>query len=175
MIKYGREVFAYRLESDIGDRAAVSFLEPAWVAEHGLAVESVLGFVEPAKRVAQLAPPDFRENPAFLRLLSRVIFEEVGNDPTLHMEADVQGEGSVYLLDGRTPNPGGRVPPEDIIGAVKVEAGRVVPGSFRHNPRHRLLTAHGCFRLSLLMDAALDARLRSLTKHVWWPLDSQQL
>lgn len=153
----------------------MSILEPSWVNEHGLAVESVLGLVEPATDVDQLAPTSLRENSAFLRLLSRVIYDEVGNDPALQLEADVQGEGYICLLDGRTPDPAGRVGPEDIIGAVKVEAGKVVRGSFEHNARHRLLTQHGFFRLSSLIEVALDARLRAATKHVWWPVDGRQL
>jgi hypothetical protein len=93
----------------------------------------------------------------------------------VHLEADVQGEGYIYLLDGRTPDPAGRVAPEDIIGAVKVEVGTVVRGSFQHNPRHRLLTQHGFFRLSSPIEVALGARLRAATKYVWWPVDGRQL
>jgi hypothetical protein len=175
MISYGRDVFAYDLGTDTSDRVALSLLEPAWVGETGLAAEAILGFVGPATDLDRLGPEGITENRDFLRLLSRVIWEEVDRDPTLHMEADAQGEGYVYLLDARTPDPGGRVPPEDIIGAVTVAAGRVVAGSFTHNPRQRLLTAHGCFRLSPQLEVVLDERLHSLANYVLWPVHGRQL
>jgi hypothetical protein len=175
VIEHGRKVFAYHLQTDAGDREAACFLDPSWVMEHGLNVEAVLGFIVPTASIDQLAPANLRENSAFLRLLSRVIYEKAGNDPDLCLEADVQSKGHVYLLDGRTPDPAGRVAPEDIIGEVAVEAGKVVRGSFHHNPRHRLLTVNGFFRLSPTLEAALDTRLRSPTKHVWWPDEGRQL
>ena len=102
-------MFAYQVEGDGGDRVAVSILEPSWVGVHGLAIEAVLGFIEPAATdVSNLTPMNLRENSAFLRVLSRVIYEEAENDPALQMEADVQGDGYVYLLDGRSPDPAGR-------------------------------------------------------------------
>lgn len=67
----------------------------------------------------------------------------------------------MYLLDARTPDPGGRVPAEDIIGAVEVVEGQLVPGSYQHNPRHRLLTVNGWFRLPDELEAALQRRLHA--------------
>jgi hypothetical protein len=159
--QYGRDVFIYRVDIGGGERDVVSILEPSWVFERGLSPEAILGRIGPGDSIDAFTPAGFQENPAFLRLLSRVIYEEVGNDPGLQTEAERQGEGSVYLLDGRTPDPAGRVPPEDIIGAVDVENGIMAPGSYQHNPRHRLLTVHGFFRLPSTLEAALDARLRS--------------
>jgi hypothetical protein len=36
VIQYGREVFAYHVQTDANDREAACFLEPSWVMEHGL-------------------------------------------------------------------------------------------------------------------------------------------
>jgi hypothetical protein len=48
-------------------------------------------------------------------------------------ESDI-GPRLVYLLDARTPDPSGRVPPHDIIGAFDVRDGALVTGSYRHAP-----------------------------------------
>jgi hypothetical protein len=160
---YGRKIFAYQFVTEDGEGQTVSLLEPAWVFDHGLTIEAVVGFIVAPASLDGLRPSDLRENPAFLRLLSRVIYEEVGADPDLSREAARQGEGHVYLLDGRTPDPAGRVVPENILGAVAVKAGAMVAGSYQHNPRHRLLTKDGFFRLSPELEAALDIRLHAPT------------
>ncbi|WP_162907238.1 hypothetical protein [Allorhizocola rhizosphaerae] len=63
---------------------------------------------------------------ASIRFLSRVIHEHVERCPGIRIQAEMQGSGRVYVLDGRTADPGGRVPPEAIVGAVRVEAGVTV-------------------------------------------------
>jgi hypothetical protein len=95
-------------------------------------------------------------------ILSRVIYEHTDDRADIRIEAGMQGSGHVYVLDRRTADPGGRVPPEDIIGAVRVEAGVTVAGSFQHNPRHRPLTHSGFFRLPQQLKAALHRRLCAL-------------
>ncbi len=108
-----------------------------------------------------LAPGDVQENGPFLWLLSRVIDENIDRCSFLRREAEIQGSGYVYLLDERTPDPAGRVSSTDIIGAIEVSNGNPVAGSYRHNPRHRLLTAAGWFRLPPELEAPLQIRLRA--------------
>ncbi|WP_213457377.1 hypothetical protein [Rhizomonospora bruguierae] len=92
--------------------------------------------------------------------MSRVIFESIDQCGSLRQETEIQGSGYVYLLDERTPDPG-RVNPADIVGAIEVSNGRPVAGSYQHDPRHRLLTAAGWFRLPSEIEAALRSRLRA--------------
>jgi hypothetical protein len=68
----------------------------------------------------ELAPVDVQENGTFLRLLSRVIFENIADCGDTRREAEIQGSGYAYLLDARTPDPAGRVPAQDIVGEVQV-------------------------------------------------------
>ncbi|GIF23829.1 hypothetical protein BJ973_004441 [Actinoplanes tereljensis] len=153
-----REVFRYRVDFGGGERDVVSLLEPEWVDRHGLhpeAVVAVVGAEDPT-------PADIRENGPFLRLLSRVIFENIDHCEYVRREAEIQVAGFVYLLDERTPDPGGRVDQADIVGEVEVRNGTLVPGSYRHNPRHRLFTTHGWFGLPPEIEAPLQDRLRSL-------------
>ncbi len=75
-----------------------------------------------------LKPEDVRENGSFLRLLSRVIFENVADCGGIRRQAVIQGQGHVYLLDGRTPDPGGLVPAEDIMDRSRSTTVRRWPG-----------------------------------------------
>lgn len=149
------------MDTDRGERDVVALLESEWVSTHGLHPEAIVAVVRDGANSQALAPGDIRENPAFLLTLCRVIYNNVDGCPDLRREAEVQGDGFVYLLDARTPDPGGRVPPEDIIGVVSVSGGDIVPGSFRHNPRHRLLTVNGWFRLPEELEAPLQRRIRT--------------
>jgi hypothetical protein len=163
-----RRLFAYPVITDAGERYYVAMVEPEWVDEHGLPLDAILGLA-PHRDLDELEPAEFRENGPFLRFLSRVIWEDVDRVEVLQLEAAIQGRGHVYLLDGRNPNRDGRVPAEDVVGTVRVEDGLLVPQSFEHNPRHRLLTARGFFRLPAALEAALDRKVRAPTGYVLWP------
>jgi hypothetical protein len=158
-----RQVYRYRVDFDGDERDVVSLLEPDWVFRHGLHPEAVMAIVREGTDLHSLAPSDVQENGPFLRLLSRVLFEITDQCGAIRREAEIQGSGYIYLLDERTPDPSGRVPPDDIIGAIEVSNGKPVPGSYQHNPRHRLLTADGWFRLPTEIEAALQSRLRART------------
>jgi hypothetical protein len=154
-------VFVYQVDFGGGERNVVSLLEPGWVSAHGLRPDAVVAVLPPDATLDDVRPEDIGENGPFLRLLSRVIFENAGRDEMLRREAEVQGDGYVYLLDRRTPDPGGRVPPQDIIGAFEVSGGALVAGSYRHNPRHRLFTKDGWFLLPSALETALQSHLRA--------------
>jgi hypothetical protein len=155
-----RQVFQYQIDFGGGERNVVSLLEPDWVSRHGLRPDAVVAVLPTGAALDDVRPDDVRENGPFLRLLSRAIFENADQHEMLRREAEVQGDGYVYLLDGRTPDPGGRVPPNDIIGALEVRGGALVAGSYRHNPRHRLFTTAGWFLLVPAIEIALQSRLR---------------
>jgi hypothetical protein len=44
-----------------------------------------------------------------------------------------------------------------------------MPGSFLHNPHHRLFTRQGFFQLPAALEASLDRRLRAEDKYLLWP------
>lgn len=47
------------------------------------------------------------------------------------------------------------MPPEDVIGAIAIQAGELIPGTYQRNDRHRLLTSGGFFVLSAELEATL--------------------
>ncbi|MGC4750442.1 hypothetical protein ACLQ28_32960 [Micromonospora sp. DT201] len=165
MARNDRQVFRYQVDFGGGERDVVSLLEPDWVFQHGLHPDAVLAVVREGADPNVLAPADVQEIGPFLRLLSRVIFESIDKCDSLRREAEIQGNGYVYLLDERSPDPGGRVNPADILGAIEVSNGKPVAGSYQHNPRHQLLTAAGWFRLPSEIEQALQSRLRARTEN----------
>ncbi|WP_125802280.1 hypothetical protein [Actinoplanes sp. ATCC 53533] len=158
-----RAVYGYRVDFGGGERAVMSLLEPVWVDKHGLHPEVVLAVVHHDADLDEPGPADIRENPPFLRLLSRTIWESVVSCEAIRRQAHIQGNGFVYLLDERTSDPGGRVPPEDILGTVQVRDAQPVAGSYQHNPRHRLYTAAGWFQLPEEIETVLQRTVRSRT------------
>lgn len=156
----GRTVFVYDAGTEVGKQRFVSIIDPATVFSTGLCAEAIIGVVLPGAPDGPLSPEAFRPNPLFVDYLRRLIAEHVDHVAAVRLQAHRQGSGYVYLVDGRTPTPDGVVPPEDVIGAVAVEAGTVVAGSYRHNPNHQLLTHGGFFVLPAELEAVLQSDLR---------------
>jgi hypothetical protein len=145
-----------------------TFLTPTEVSRiGGIPRDAIVGLV------AQGTPPDpraytpqtFRPNPGFLQFLSQVIRRCAHEMPLMQDEARRVGDGAVYLIDGRTADPQGSVPPEDILGFVRVDGGQIVPESFELNESYALVTSRGLFTLPPdLHERLLDAmRSMSLT------------
>jgi len=96
----------------------------------------------------------FSPNPAFISLLHEVIAAAADHDSMLQDAASQQRNGSVCIIDLRTPEgPQGRVPPEDIIGGFEVEDGMLK--KYRANERYLPWTAHGMMQLPPSLNHAL--------------------
>jgi len=124
----------------------------------GLPPEAIMG--ELTGGPERIAPEYFKHNVVFVEFLWWVIAKHAANCPDLVAAAKRQQDGHVYILDGRTPTPEGDVPLEDIIGAVKIENGRLL--SFQGMPDHRLLTKDGLMQLDSWMHERLVEELVAL-------------
>lgn len=144
------ERFEYvcRVATPEGEQDYVTLLPPEAALAHGLAPEAIIGVLSrPLAEGEAISPELFARNRVFVDFLHEVIARYAPDQPGLQAEAQRLGEGWVYVIDQRTPTPGGPVPPEDILGAFEVKGGEVVPGSYRPNPRHRIFSTNGFFRL----------------------------
>lgn len=158
----GREVFVFQADIGADAQEVVSILDPSTVFEHGLPTEAILGVLRPsATGEHQITPERFQENPAFVHYLQGLISNRIHGVEGIRRAAQHQGEGYVYLIDARTPQPDGHVPPADIIGAVKIQAGTVVAASYQPNPNHRLLTKDGFFALPTELEIILQTDLHA--------------
>jgi hypothetical protein len=156
---HNRDVYVYEFRDEGGAQQAVSILGPDVVFGHGLCPEAVLGLLVGEGGPA-ITPDRFKQNSVFVEFLAGLIGQHIFDVPDLIRSAEQQVDGHVYVLDGRTRTPAGAVPPADLIGAVAVQAGRLEPGSYQHNPNHRLLTADGFFVLPDEIEAVLGRALR---------------
>ncbi|MDR3637149.1 MAG: hypothetical protein P4L84_25320 [Isosphaeraceae bacterium] len=134
----------------------VSIVPPEAVFARGLAPEAIVGkLMRPAGEGEVITPDNFARNRLFVEFLHEVIARHGPELAALRAEAVRIGNGWVYIIDARTPDPRGKVPREDILGAFPVKAGAVVAESYWRNPKHVILSKDGFFRL----DAALQKRL----------------
>jgi hypothetical protein len=142
----------------------VSLLEPVWVNKHGLHPEVVLAVVRPDADPDKPSPADVPENPPFLRLLSRTIWESVVSCDAIRGRRRSRATASSTCSTSAPATLPAGVPAEDILGTVQVHDAQPVAGTYQHNPRHRLYTAAGWFQLSKEIETALQdaVRLRTL-------------
>ena len=172
----------YRVRMPDGLRDVVSLLPMESGFTEGLAPESIVGscprLLEHGEKVS---PNNFARNPVFVKFLHGVIARRGHEVPALQAAARGQKEGWIYIIDARTPNPQGEVPPHDIIGGFQVKAGAVIAGSYKANPNHLLLSVEGLFQLDaalhqlLMEEIVLQSRSvgtaaedRTATQKPWW-------
>ncbi|WP_205328418.1 toll/interleukin-1 receptor domain-containing protein [Glycomyces sp. YM15] len=143
-----REINIFRVVINDKMRDVLSPAQASEGFEHGLPTEAIFGVLrEPIAKAGDLTPGNFLENRFFADFLHEVIARKIYQSPRARKQARDQQEGYLYLIDGRTQDPQGEVPPEDIIGAVELSNGEMVPGSYQRNYQHRLFTWSGFFVL----------------------------
>jgi hypothetical protein len=149
-------IYVVDVQTPDGEKHYVTLLPPDTSFSQGLMREVIAGeLLAPWESGKPFIPEFFVPNPAFVEVMHEVIGRVGPELPNCRAEAHRIGDGFLYLIDQRTPTPGGAVPPEDIIGAFEVRSGAVVEESYRSNSNHKILSTHGFFRL----DAQLRERL----------------
>jgi hypothetical protein len=156
-------VYVCRVRVPEGTREYVTVVSPEDVFARGLPRVAIVGaLLRPLGEGEDASPDVFTPNPAFVRFMHDVLARHTPLVDSFREEARRQREGWVYVIDARTPDPAGTVPPEDVLGAVEVKDGEPVPGSYRANPGHQFLTGHGFFRLGEELHACLLAEVEAL-------------
>lgn len=107
---------------------------------------------------------NFTPNPAFVEFLHQVIEKHAPDAEPLQESAAAQGEGWIYMVDGRTPTPQGDVSSEDIFGGFQIKEGKVLDGSYKQNPEHILMTEHGMFQLETWLLEIVLTEMRQFIK-----------
>ena len=123
----------------------VSFLNPKEVEQLGkIPSKAVCGYFENEST----DPHYFIENKEFVEYMHTIIGDKGFNLSSLKNAAKQQINGYLYVIDLRTPEGiMGNVPPEDIIGAFKVENQQLVNNSYERNGSHKILTENGLVKL----------------------------
>jgi hypothetical protein len=156
--------YLYTVQSKArGASTVVSLLAPEEGFHKGLPPEAVVGTLPP--NVNSVNQIDFKPNPAFVDFLHMVIRRYAPLSADLQNAAKRKHEGWMYIIDCRVPNPQGEVESEDVIGAFKIEAGLIVPDSYRRNNQHLLVSQRGLFCLDDWLKSKLLEETRSLLSH----------
>jgi hypothetical protein len=143
-----------------GFEDVVSLLPHQLVFASGLAAEVIVGgCTSLLEKGDSITDANFRQNRLFVDLLHDVIATEAPTLPALQAAVGQQHTGWIYLIDARTPTPGGEVPLCDIIGAFEVKEGVIVPQSYWRNADHRLFSSNGLFKLEPTLHQRLMERL----------------
>lgn len=157
-------IIVCRVESPEGPKDYLTCLSHEQAFQHGLPAEAIIGVLtRPLEPGEAITPSVFARNRVFVEFLHSVIARRGPATAGMIAEAKRQGEGWVYIIDQRTPTPQGGVPPEDILGAFKIENGQVVPDSYSASPKHQILSANGFFRLGHELQPCLLDELAALT------------
>ena len=116
------DFYVYRVTFPEGFRDIVSLVRPGTSFEGGLAGNAVLGTCRRLlTKGDKVTPENFIPSGTFVRLLHAVIVALGPKTRELQRAARQQAEGWVYLIDARTPDPSGEVPPRGRAGASRVD------------------------------------------------------
>ncbi|KAF9781347.1 hypothetical protein BJ322DRAFT_1145098 [Thelephora terrestris] len=94
---------------------------------------------------------DFRENPAFRKILHKAVLEglEEGVDEVQANGARQLQEGWMHIHDERNIPPLGRIgDPDDIIASVRVQDGKFLTDTYQPMPAYRMCTSDGVLKLT---------------------------
>lgn len=145
-----------------GEKHYVTLLPPDLVFSKGLIPEAIVGvLLRPLSEGEPITSDLFARNSVFVQFMHQVIARHAPDQPDCQDEARRLGTGWIFIIDRRTKTPQGPVPPEDIIGALKVHGGTVVPDSYQASSNHLILSPDGFFRLTPGLHQALLHELQS--------------
>lgn len=125
--------------------------------------EEIVGQFELLDGEPYMVPTSFASGADFAEFLHASISRHGPAVKDLVEAARGQHGTYVYVIDGRTPTPQGKVPPEDIIGSFRVENGKICSAAYQRFSQHRLFTERGFFQLQTSFINALLADLEALS------------
>lgn len=144
------------IETPNGLVAYVTLVPSGEAIKRGLVPQEIIGQLFDLNRAdGPFEPDNFARNRVFVDFMHGVIREHGPSVPNLVEAAKKQMNGWVYIIDGRTPEPQGAVPAEDLVGGFQVEDGELVAGSYQPNPNHRILSNRGFFQLETVLEQRL--------------------
>ncbi|CCG82421.1 Putative uncharacterized protein [Taphrina deformans PYCC 5710] len=143
-------------------QAAVSYLS-SQPTETSRAVVGYAPLNKDGTDVDLSRPSRFRINPSFIEALNEVCLKHAHDDPICQAMAATQDSGHLHIADEKNPPPYGRIPyPEDIIGTIRIEHGKLVRGSFvPMREAYRPVSGEGIVKLSEYLEGRMLSLLKS--------------
>ena len=152
----------YTVRTEEGFKNIASFISKEDAFKKGLLPESIIGYFTNQINTNELKPENFLRNSLFVEFLHKSIAEYAPQIKSFQVTARKLKNGWVYIIDQRTPDPNGTVPPEDIIGAFEIKDGKFINGSYKPNINHRVLSHHGFFKLDFELYEYLLSKLHKM-------------
>ena len=137
-----------------------TFLPHSVVIEHGLIGEVIVGEFKLQETGELNIENGFIANSLFKETIFSFIKKLMASDPNLINAAKEQKEGWVYIIDQRTPDPQGEVPPQDIIGAFEVVKANL--GEFSPNKNYSIKSHNGFVDFGKVQNVNFNQFLKSL-------------
>lgn len=127
----------------------ITMVDPDTVRDRGLRPEQIVGQLKtPTGAGGKIEADNFMPNVAFVDYLHDYVARTAAEDSGLVAAAASGKVGNLFVVDQRTANPEGNVPPEDILGAFVVKDGSISSANYQSNRgKHQLLTRQGFFNL----------------------------
>src|SRR5262245_16395659 len=145
-----------RVDVGNGMRDFVTLVPPEIFSSRGLVSEAIVGVLSLLlEDDEQITQDVFTRNQVFVEFMHQVIARHAPKDPSFTDEAPRKGNGWIYIIDQRTPDPAGTVPPEDIVGCFQIANGKVIPESYQSNSKHLIFSSRGFFDLGTNLNGAL--------------------
>jgi hypothetical protein len=145
-----------RVDAGDGLRDFVTLVPSEVFSSRGLVSEAIVGvLLRPLEEDERIMPDVFSRNVVFVEFMHEVIARHAAKDPAFQAEARRQGNGWIYIIDERRPDPAGTVPPEDIVGSFQIANGKVIPESYQSNSKHLIFSSKGFFDLGPNLNGVL--------------------
>jgi len=138
----------------------VTFLPESFIFKHGLISDIIVGEYKALKDGELDLENGFLANALFKETIFSFVKTIMVKDQGLVNAASKQKSGWVYVIDQRTPDPQGEVPPSDIIGAFEVIKGSL--GDFNSNTNYQINSKNGFVDLGSTRNIAFKKYLKSL-------------
>jgi len=150
----GKTVFYYTL------------LPESVVADFGLPAPLIVGVIDNPEGIdeplEEVVSRSLKVNSEFKRTLHAFCAEVLSKMPQLESQAKAQGNGWVYIIDKRTPNPEGEVPPQDIVGAFEINNGKIV--SYQDNKKYEVNSVNGFTNFGPSINSEFESYMIELAK-----------
>jgi hypothetical protein len=127
----------FEIQREGATQHLIGFIDPILAGARGIDARAILGEFTPGAD-GGFDPRTFQVNPRFITAFEEFMNEVAARSSELMDEATKHPGGRLNIVDGRfRSNAPGDPPSAELIGRFVIdEAGRIVPGSFRHNPDH---------------------------------------
>lgn len=151
----GRTVFYYTL------------LPECVVSDYGLSAPLIVGVIDNPEGsdepLREIVSRSLKVNSEFKKTLHGFCAEVLPNMPRLESQARAQGKGWLYIIDQRTPDPEGEVPPKDIVGAFEVSNGSIV--GYQPNPKYEVNSVDGFTNFGSVINDKFKSYMIELAKN----------